>query len=71
MISDGRRALFVVSSRLRVSEALLDDVETASLYVYKGKINAQALLRKAEALLAGAAKPAVTSAPRRGARARS
>lgn len=43
--------LFVVSSRLRVSEELLDDVESASLYVYKGKINAHALLRKAEALL--------------------
>ncbi len=45
------RVLFVVSSRLRVSEQLLDGVEAASLYVYKGKINAQALLRKAEALL--------------------
>jgi predicted nuclease of restriction endonuclease-like RecB superfamily len=47
----GARVLFVVSSRLRVSEALLDDVEAASLYVYKGKINAQALLRKVEGLL--------------------
>jgi predicted nuclease of restriction endonuclease-like RecB superfamily len=45
------RVLFVVSSRLRVSEQLLDGVEAASLYVYKGKINAPALLRKAEALL--------------------
>jgi predicted nuclease of restriction endonuclease-like RecB superfamily len=45
------RMLFVVSSRLRVSEELLDGVEAASLYVYKGKINPQALLRKAEALL--------------------
>jgi uncharacterized protein len=45
------RVLFVVSSRLRVSEQLLDGVEAASLYVYKGKINAQALLRKAEGLL--------------------
>jgi len=44
------RVLFVVSSRLRVSEQLLDGVEAASLYVYKGKINAQALLRKAEGL---------------------
>jgi predicted nuclease of restriction endonuclease-like RecB superfamily len=43
--------LFVASSRLRVSEELLDGVEAASLYVYKGKINAAALLRKAEALL--------------------
>jgi len=45
------RVLFVVSSRLRVSEELLDGVEAASLYVYKGKINAAALLRKAEGLL--------------------
>jgi uncharacterized protein len=44
------RVLFVVSSRLRVSEELLDGVEAASLYVYKGKINGAALLRKAEAL---------------------
>ena len=43
--------LFVASSRLRVSEELLDGVEAASLYVYKGKINAQALLRKAEGLV--------------------
>ena len=47
----GTPMLFVASSRLRVSEQLLDGVEDASLYVYKGKINAQALLRKAEALL--------------------
>jgi predicted nuclease of restriction endonuclease-like RecB superfamily len=43
--------LFAVSSRLRVSEELLDDSETAALYVYKGRINARALLRKAEGLL--------------------
>jgi uncharacterized protein len=43
--------LFVVSSRLRVSEELLDGVEAASLYVYKGKVNAHALLRKVEGLL--------------------
>ncbi|HEY3493587.1 MAG TPA: DUF790 family protein [Polyangiaceae bacterium] len=45
------KTLFVVSSRLRVSEELLDDSEQAALYVYKGRINARALLRKAEALL--------------------
>jgi uncharacterized protein len=44
------RVLFVVSSRLRVSEELLDGVEAASLYVYKGKINASALVRKASGL---------------------
>jgi predicted nuclease of restriction endonuclease-like RecB superfamily len=43
--------LFVLSSRLRVSEQLLDDAESGKLYVYKGRINAHALLRKAEALL--------------------
>ncbi len=58
----GARTLFVVSSRLRVSEALLDDVEAASLYVYKGKINAQALLRKAEGLLASGAPASVVNA---------
>jgi hypothetical protein len=44
------RVLFVVSSRLRVSEQLLDGVEAASLYVYKGKINSTALVRKADAM---------------------
>jgi uncharacterized protein len=47
------RVLFVVSSRLRVSEQLLDGVEAASLYVYKGKINVSALLRKADAMFSG------------------
>jgi uncharacterized protein len=46
----GKPLLFAVSSRLRVSEALLDDVETAALYVYKGTMNARAVERKLEAL---------------------
>jgi len=46
-----RKVLFVVSSRLRVSEELLDGVEAAGLYVYKGKINVHALLRKVEGLV--------------------
>jgi uncharacterized protein len=46
-----RPVLFVVSSRLRVSEALLEGAEQAKLYVYKGKINVHALLRKVSALL--------------------
>ena len=45
------KILFVVSSRLRVSEDVLDDSEQAALYVYKGRINARALLRKLEGLL--------------------
>jgi predicted nuclease of restriction endonuclease-like RecB superfamily len=46
-----RPILFVVSSRLRVSEELLEGDPSASLYVYKGKINAHALLRKVDQLL--------------------
>lgn len=47
----GERLLFVVSSRLRVSEEVLDDADEAALYVYKGRINPRALLRHAERLL--------------------
>jgi predicted nuclease of restriction endonuclease-like RecB superfamily len=46
----GAKILFAVSSRLRVSEEVLEDSDSAALYVYKGKINPQALLRKLEAL---------------------
>jgi predicted nuclease of restriction endonuclease-like RecB superfamily len=46
----GAKILFAVSSRLRVSEEVLEDSDSAALYVYKGKINPQALLRKVEAL---------------------
>jgi predicted nuclease of restriction endonuclease-like RecB superfamily len=42
--------LFAVSSRLRVSEAVLDDVETAALYVYKGTMNPRAIERKLDEL---------------------
>jgi predicted nuclease of restriction endonuclease-like RecB superfamily len=42
--------LFAVSSRLRVSEAVLDDVETAALYVYKGVMNPRAVERKLDEL---------------------
>ena len=46
----GARILFAASSRLRVSEEVLDESESAALYVYKGRINPQGLLRKAAAL---------------------
>jgi predicted nuclease of restriction endonuclease-like RecB superfamily len=46
----GARLLFVVSSRLRVSEEVLDENEAAALYVYKGRINARSVLRHAETL---------------------
>jgi uncharacterized protein len=48
----GARLLFVVSSRLRVSEEVLEDTEEAALYVYKGRINARSVLRHADALAA-------------------
>src|SRR4030095_13894341 len=50
----GERIVFAVSSRLRVSEELLEDHESAALYVYRGRINPRALLRCVLAL-AGAA----------------
>ncbi len=55
----GARVLFVVSSRLRVSEEVLGDDEEAALYVYKGQINPRAILRHAEAL----AKPPSAASP--------
>jgi uncharacterized protein len=42
--------LFAASSRLRVSEELLDGVERAALYVYKGSISARAVLERVAAL---------------------
>jgi predicted nuclease of restriction endonuclease-like RecB superfamily len=42
--------LFAVSSRLRVSEEVLSDDDSAALYVYKGALSARAVLRKLEAL---------------------
>jgi uncharacterized protein len=44
------RILFAVSSRLRVSEELLEGAESAALYVYKGTMSARAVERKLEAL---------------------
>lgn len=52
----GETLLFAVSSKLRVSEAVLEESDAAALYVFKGKPNASALLRRAEALLARPAK---------------
>jgi predicted nuclease of restriction endonuclease-like RecB superfamily len=44
--------LFAASTRLRVSEAVLDDDETAALYVYKGVMSARSVERKLEILWA-------------------
>jgi len=47
----GTKIVFVVSARLRVSEEVLGDADSAALYVYKGSINAKALERKLDALV--------------------
>jgi predicted nuclease of restriction endonuclease-like RecB superfamily len=44
------RILFAVSSRLRVSEELLDDCASAALYVYKGTMSARAVAERLETL---------------------
>jgi predicted nuclease of restriction endonuclease-like RecB superfamily len=46
----GGRVIFAVSSRLRVSEAVLDESASSSLYVYKGKMSPRAILAQAERL---------------------
>lgn len=44
------RVLFAVSSRLRVSEAVLEPGESGALYVYKGVMSARAVVRHLDAL---------------------
>jgi len=44
------KVVFAVSQRLRVSEDVLGDDHPAALYVYKGTMNARAVLAKVEAL---------------------
>jgi uncharacterized protein len=51
-----RPIVFAVSSRLRVSEAVLGDADSAALYVYKGRINPNALVRKLDGLVGHMAK---------------
>ena len=46
----GECMLFAVSSRLRVSEELLDDINSAALYVYKGTMSARTIESKLEEL---------------------
>lgn len=45
------RVLFAVSSRLRVSEEVLDGYERACLYVYKGVMSPVQVLKRVDALL--------------------
>ena len=46
------RVIFAVSTRLRVSEAVLDDHNSAALYAYKGAMSARAVLKRLEQLTA-------------------
>ena len=43
------RIVFAASSRLRVSEEVLDDEASAALYVYKGTMSARAIARRLDA----------------------
>ena len=58
----GELVVFAVSSRLRVSAELLEEADSAALYVYKGRMSARALLERAERLVA--AHPTAQPAPR-------
>jgi predicted nuclease of restriction endonuclease-like RecB superfamily len=45
------KIVFAVSSRLRVSEAVLDEHPSAALYVYKGALSARSVLERLERLI--------------------
>lgn len=49
----GARVVFAVSSRLRVSDEVLDESLLSSLYVYKGKMSPRAILEHASRLRRG------------------
>jgi hypothetical protein len=57
------RILFAVSSRLRVSEAVLDDAALAALYVYKTTLNPRAVLERLEELRRRTVKTRPAHAP--------
>ncbi len=48
----GHKMLFAVSSRLRVSEELLDENASSALYVYKGAMSARAIAERLDRLAA-------------------
>lgn len=50
------RVLFAVSSRLRVSEAVLENTDNAALYVFKGVMSPAQVLARIEALAASSPK---------------
>lgn len=45
-----QKVIFAVSSRLRVSESVLDDVASSALYVYKGVMSPRSVIDKLEAM---------------------
>jgi predicted nuclease of restriction endonuclease-like RecB superfamily len=51
----GHKMLFAVSSRLRVSEQVLDERASSALYVYKGAMSARAIADKLDRLAAHSA----------------
>lgn len=50
----GAKVVFAVSSRLRVSEAVLEEHPSAALYVYKGALSAKSVLERLDRLIAKA-----------------
>ena len=57
------KMLFAVSTRLRVSEEVLDEHASSALYVYKGTMSARAVAGRLDRL-AGAAMPSRFDATR-------
>jgi hypothetical protein len=55
--------IFVVSSRLRVSEEVLEDDSASCLYVYKGKMSVKTILDRAELLLPKTKDPTPSKMP--------
>ena len=55
----GHKLLFAVSSRLRVSQEVLDENASSALYVYKGAMSARAIAEHLDRLAAAR----VNSAP--------
>ena len=52
----GHKMLFAVSSRLRVSEEVLDEDTSSALYVYKGSLSARVIAERLDRLAGGAGR---------------
>jgi uncharacterized protein len=59
----GHKMLFAVSSRLRVSEEVLDEHESSALYVYKGTMSARAIADRLDRLAGGGDSPLPSATP--------